>query len=137
MRAVPFVWPVRVYWEDTDAGGVVYYANYLKFLERARSEWLRSRGWEQDRLRQERGVVFVVRRAEIDYLGPARYNDQLDVCCTLTELGHASLVVAQAVKRCGAALVRASVTLACVHAERFKPVRIPFELSLSLSDSPP
>ena len=97
MRAVPFVWPVRVYWEDTDAGGVVYYANYLKFLERARSEWLRSRGWEQDRLREEQGVVFVVRRAEIDYLAPARYNDQLDVRCTPTELGRATLVVAQAV----------------------------------------
>ena len=137
MRAAPFVWPVRVYWEDTDAGGVVYYANYLKFLERARSEWLRSRAWEQDRLREEQGVVFVVRRAEIDYLAPARYNDQIEVCCTLVELGHARLVVAQAVERSGEPLVRARVTLACVHAERFKPVRIPFELSLSLSDSPP
>ena len=137
MRAVPFAWPVRVYWEDTDAGGVVYYANYLKFLERARSEWLRSLGWEQDRLNEEQGVVFVVRRAEIDYLAPARYNDQLEVRCTLTELGHASLVVAQTVERCGTMLVRAFVTLACVHAERFKPVRIPPELSLSLSDSPP
>ncbi len=137
MRAASFVWPVRVYWEDTDAGGVVYYANYLKFLERARSEWLRSRGWEQDRLREEQGVVFVVRRAEIDYLAPARYNDQLDVRCTPTELGRATLVVAQAVERRGAALVRAFVTLACVHAERFKPVRIPPELSLSLSDFAP
>lgn len=137
MRAAPFVWPVRVYWEDTDAGGVVYYANYLKFLERARSEWLRSLGWEQDRLRQEQGVVFVVRRAEIDYLAPARYNDQIEVRCVPKELGHASLVVAQAVERGGAALVRASVTLACVHAERFKPVRIPPELSLLLSDFPP
>ena len=136
MTAAPFVWPVRVYWEDTDAGGVVYYANYLKFLERARSEWLRSQGWEQDRLREKEGVVFVVRRAEIDYLTPARYNDQIEVYCALMELGRASVVVAQAVERSGELLARARVTLACVHAERFKPVRIPSDLSLSLSDSP-
>ena len=72
-----FVWPVRVYWEDTDAGGVVYYANYLKFMERARSEWLRVLGFEQDVLRDDAGVVFVVRRVEIDYLSPARFNDQI------------------------------------------------------------
>ncbi|MBN8772080.1 MAG: YbgC/FadM family acyl-CoA thioesterase, partial [Thiobacillus sp.] len=72
-----FVWPVRVYWEDTDAGGVVYYANYLKFMERARSEWLRAFGFEQDVLRDEPGIVFVVRRVEIDYLSPARFNEQL------------------------------------------------------------
>ena len=135
MRAASFVCPVRVYWEDTDAGGVVYHANYLRFLERARSEWLRSLGCEQDRLRAEEGVVFVVRRAEIDYLAPARYNNQLDVRCVLKELGRASLVVAQAIECSGEVLVRASVTLACVHAERFKPVRIPIDLSLSLSDS--
>ena len=69
-----FVWPVRVYWEDTDAGGVVYYANYLKFMERARSERLRAFGFEQDVLRDETGIVFVVRRGEIDYLSPARWK---------------------------------------------------------------
>jgi acyl-CoA thioester hydrolase len=76
-----FTWPVRVYWEDTDAGGVVYYANYLKFLERARTEWLSALGLEQDRLAEEAGVVFVVRRVEADYLRPARFNDRLGVDC--------------------------------------------------------
>ena len=77
-RAI-FSWPVRVYWEDTDAGGVVYYANYLKFMERARSEWLRVLGFDQRRLRDELGLVFVVRQATIEYLKPARYDDLLTV----------------------------------------------------------
>lgn len=136
MKPAPFVWPVRVYWEDTDAGGVVYYANYLRFLERARSEWLRSRGFEQDCLRAEAGLIFVVRRVEIDYLAPARFNDQLDVQCSLAELRRASLVVAQAIERAGEVLARASVNLACVDAERFKPARILPALSLSLSNLP-
>lgn len=120
-----FHWPVRVYWEDTDAGGVVYYANYLKFMERARSEWLRAFGFEQDVLRDEAGVVFVVRRVEVDYLAPARFNDQLDVSVTLLELGRASLVLTQSLSRGNTRLVAAQVTLACVDATRFKPVKIP------------
>jgi acyl-CoA thioester hydrolase len=120
-----FHWPVRVYWEDTDAGGVVYYANYLKFMERARSEWLRGLGFEQDALRDEAGVVFVVRRVEIDYLAPARFNDQLEVSVNLLELGRASLGVAQTLTRGASRLVSAQVTLACVDAMRFKPVKIP------------
>src|SRR5512138_1443660 len=94
-----FTHPVRIYWEDTDAGGVVYYANYLKFMERARSEWLRTQGFEQDVLRDEAGVVFVVRRVEIDYLAPARFNDALDVTVNLHEVGRASLVVRQELLR--------------------------------------
>lgn len=124
LKAV-FNWPVRVYWEDTDAGGVVYYANYLKFLERARSEWLRASGFEQDVLRDEAGVVFVVRRVEVDYLSPARFNDQIDVSVTLLELGRASLVLRQSLSRGDVRLVEAQVTLACVDATRFKPVKIP------------
>jgi acyl-CoA thioester hydrolase len=120
-----FHWPVRVYWEDTDAGGVVYYANYLKFMERARSEWLRACGFEQDVLRDEAGVVFVVRRVEIDYLSPARFNDQLDVSVSLHETGRASLSVRQELMRGSTCLARAEVTLACVDAVRFKPVKIP------------
>lgn len=120
-----FVWPVRVYWEDTDAGGVVYYANYLKFMERARSEWLRAFGFEQDALRDERGVVFVVRRVEIDYLSPARFNEQLEVSVTLHEAGRASLSVRQELMRGTTRLAEAVVTLACVDAARFKPVKIP------------
>ena len=120
-----FHWPVRVYWEDTDAGGVVYYANYLKFMERARSEWLRSFGFEQDLLRDEAGVVFVVRRVEIDYLAPARFNDQIDVAVSLHEAGRASFVVRQELMRGVTRLAEAVVTLACVDAAHFKPVKIP------------
>lgn len=120
-----FVWPVRVYWEDTDAGGVVYYANYLKFLERARSEWLRSLGFEQDVLRDEDGIVFVVRRVEVDYLAPARFNDALAVNVELSGLGRASLDIEQAVLRGPTRLVTARVKLACVDAVMFKPAKIP------------
>ena len=132
LKAV-FHWPVRVYWEDTDAGGVVYYANYLKFMERARSEWLRASGFEQDVLRDEAGVVFVVRRVEVDYLSPARFNDQLDVSVTLLELGRASLVLTQSLSRGDALLVAAQVTLACVDATRFKPVKIPAPILQALA----
>ena len=76
---MPFNWPVRVYYEDTDAGGVVFYANYLRFMERARSEWLRSCGFEQDQVRDEYNIVFAVRSVDIKYLKPARFNDQLNV----------------------------------------------------------
>ncbi|MBN8760255.1 MAG: tol-pal system-associated acyl-CoA thioesterase [Thiobacillus sp. 65-69] len=120
-----YVWPVRVYWEDTDAGGVVYYANYLKFLERARSEWLRALGFEQDVLRDDGGVVFVVRRVEIDYLAPARFNDLLNVSVALAERGRASLDVEQTILRGPTRLASARVRLACVDARRFKPAKIP------------
>ena len=128
-----FQWPVRVYWEDTDAGGVVYYATYLKFMERARSEWLRAYGFEQDTLRDEAGVVFVVRRVEIDYLSPARFNDQIDVSVELQELGRASLSVEQTLTRGATRLVSAQVTLACVDAARFKPVKIPLPILQALT----
>jgi acyl-CoA thioester hydrolase len=122
-----------VYWEDTDAGGVVYYANYLKFMERARSEWLRSRGFEQDALRDEAGVVFVVRRVAIDYLSPARFNDQLDVSVGLHEVGRASLGVRQELMRGSTRLASAEVTLACVDAVRFKPVKMPATILQALT----
>ena len=130
-----FHWPVRVYWEDTDAGGVVYYANYLKFMERARSEWLRAHGFEQDALRDEAGIVFVVRRVEIDYLSPARFNDALDVSVALHEAGRASIVVRQELTRGGHGLARAVVTLACVDAALFKPARITAPILQSLTPS--
>ena len=128
-----FVWPVRVYCEGTDAGGVVYYANYLKFMERARSEWLRGFGFEQDVLREEACVVFVVRRVEIDYLSPARFNEQLEVSVTLHEMGRASLSVRQELMRGSTRLAEAVVTLACVDAVRFKPVKIPEPLLQALA----
>lgn len=121
----PFSWPVRVYWEDTDAGGVVYYANYLKFLERARTEWLSSLGLEQDQMARDAGVVFVVRRVEADFLMPARFNDRLQVRSQLVELGRASLSMKQQVLRGEDLLLQAQVKVACVQHAGFRPARIP------------
>lgn len=120
-----FHWPVRVYFEDTDAGGVVYYANYLKFMERARTEWLRARGFEQDQLRAESGILFVVRAVQLELRRPARFNDALSVTCRPVALGRASLEMTQQVLRDGAELAAGSVRLACVNAGRFVPVAIP------------
>ena len=120
-----FSWPVRVYWEDTDAGGVVYYANYLKFLERARTEWLSSLGLEQDRLAEEQGVVFVVRRVEADYLRPARFNDRLTVACHLKAVNRASLTMVQQIQRGEELLLAAEVKVACVERVQFRPAKIP------------
>lgn len=120
----PFVYKIRVYWEDTDAGGVVYYANYLKFMERARTEWLRSLGFEQQRLRDSHGVVFVVRRVEIDYLAPARLDDLLVVSTQRTETTRTCLTVAQEITTDNP-LTRAKVQIVCIDPENFKPVKIP------------
>ena len=127
-----FVWKARVYWEDTDAGGVVYYANYLKFMERARTEWLRAAGFDQSHMRDAFGAVFVVRRVEVDYLAPARLDDEIDIEVRLLELGRVKLVAAQRLTRGDTLLVEARVTLACVEAGRFKPVRIPDRILDSL-----
>ena len=94
-----FQWPVRVYYEDTDSGGVVYYANYLRFMERARTEWLRALGFEQDILIRDEGIIFAVRSASLEYLRPARFNDQLLVGVRLAESRRASLSFEQAVTR--------------------------------------
>lgn len=131
-----FRWPIRVYWEDTDAGGVVYYANYLKFMERARSEWLRAFGFEQDVLRDVQRVVFVVRRVEIDYVSPARFNDALEVSVVLHSAGRASLTVRQELLRGTQRLAEALVTLACVDVANFKPVKMPATILQALSPTP-
>ncbi|MGV8991868.1 MAG: tol-pal system-associated acyl-CoA thioesterase [Thiobacillus sp.] len=128
-----FQWPVRVYWEDTDAGGVVYYANYLKFMERARSEWLRTLGFEQDELRSSAGVMFVVRQVVVDYLSPARFNDEIHVDVSVHEVGRASLSVKQTLTRGPTRLVSAQVRLACVDASHFKPVKIPSPILQALA----
>ncbi len=127
-RAAAFRWPVRVYWEDTDAYGVVYYANYLKFLERARSEWLRSFGLEQPELIAQYRGVFVVRRVEADYLLPARFNDSLIVEAALVEQNRASLIMDQRVLRGAELLLSARVILVWVHEKTFKPARIPADV---------
>ena len=105
---------LRVYYEDTDLAGVVYYANYLKFIERARSEWLRDLGVDQAGLKADQGVVFAVRRVEADYLKPARYDDLLTVTSAVTEQSGARLVLAQAVLRGEQTLFTARVTLVCL-----------------------
>ncbi|OIN93473.1 MAG: tol-pal system-associated acyl-CoA thioesterase [Comamonadaceae bacterium CG1_02_60_18] len=97
-----FTWPVRVYWEDTDAGGVVYYANYLKFFERARTEWLRALGVHQQAIKERTGGMFVVSHADVRYLRSARLDDELLVTTSLRELGRASITIAQEVRLAGA-----------------------------------
>jgi acyl-CoA thioester hydrolase len=124
--AADFTFPVRVYYEDTDAGGVVYHANYLKFMERARSEWLRSLGFEQDALRREHGVLFAVTRVRIEFLKPARFNDLLVVGVTMRRLGRVSLDVAQAVRDVAGALVCAGeVRVACLDGTTLRPRPLP------------
>jgi acyl-CoA thioester hydrolase len=115
--------PIRVYYEDTDAGGIVYYANYLKFIERARSEWVRHCGIDQRQLRTEQGLSFVVRRVEADYLRPALYDDQLRVVTSLASLGGARIDLLQDVFRDAERLFLAKVTLVCIGAQG--AVRLP------------
>ena len=122
-----FSWPVRVYWEDTDAGGVVYHASYLRFLERARSEWLRAHGIEQQRLRAEHGILFVVADVNLRFLAPARLDDELDICVTAFTRRSASLIFTQCILRPAdrATLVEARVRAACISAGTYRPRRIP------------
>ena len=127
MSQAPFSWPIRVYWEDTDGGGVVYHAGYLRFLERARTEWLRSVGISQEALRQAQDVVFAVRSVQMDFLAPARLDDELAATVELTAVRGASLAFRQSVVRVadGAELVRATVRAACLTASTFRPRAIP------------
>ena len=123
-----FAWPTRVYWEDTDGGGVVYYANYLKFLERARTEWLRSLGFAQSDLVKDPGVIFVVTNINLDYRRPARLDDSLLVTCDLIPEGAASMTFAQRILRGEAVLIEGTVRVACLDAQSFRPRRLPAEL---------
>ena len=118
-----FVFPVRIYYEDTDSGGVVYYANYLKYMERARTEWIRTLGFEQDQMLSEEGIIFAVRSVAIDYHAPARFNDQLVVTTTLQQLGRASLSLLQEVRRSGqeSLLCSGTVKIASLDGARFRP----------------
>ena len=128
----PFRWPIRVYYEDTDATGVVYYVNYLRFLERARTEWLASLGFTLTALEAEHGVVFVVHRLDIEYRQPARLYDALEVTLATTAIGKSRLVAAQDVLRGDDCLVSARVTLACLDPRRWRPARIPAALSRTM-----
>ena len=124
--------PVRVYYEDTDAAGIVYYANYLKFAERARTEMMRLYGVEHEKMRQAGGTVFIVRRAEFEYRVPARLDDDLVVETRLREMGAATILLAQDILRDATTLVRATVLIACVSAAG-RPVRLPAALRTTLS----
>ena len=126
-RAVTFEHPIRVYWEDTDAGGIVFYANYLKYFERARTEWLRSLGLEQSVLRETTGGIFVVSETSVRYLQPARLDDELLVTARLETGGRASLIIAQQARtrRGGALLCEGTIRIGWVDAERLRPARIP------------
>ncbi|MGH8192040.1 MAG: tol-pal system-associated acyl-CoA thioesterase [Rhodanobacteraceae bacterium] len=126
-----FSWRIRVYWEDTDAGGVVYYAGYLRFLERARSEWMRAAGLGQDAIRRSHGVVFVVRELDIAYDKPARLDDELDATVRVARLRTASIDIAQTVLRVAdrVTLARANVRVACIDAQAFAPCRIPSDIA--------
>ncbi len=125
-----FDWPVRVYYEDTDAAGVVFYANYLRFMERGRTEWLRALGFEQDVLRAQEGVLFAVTAIELVYLAPARFNDLLTVRSRLIRKGGASLEFEQLVIRWAdrAACCQGRVRVACLDAVSLRPRRLPGSL---------
>lgn len=126
-----FLWPVQVYYEDTDAGGVVYYANYLKFMERARTEWLRQLGIEQDELRQQENVVFVVTAVQVRYLASARFNERLLITSKIKHAGKARLTFQQEVLHAESnkLLCTGEVDVACLDIERQKPVAIPVKVT--------
>lgn len=128
----PHSFSLRVYYEDTDLAGIVYYANYLKFIERARSEWVRGLGIDQAHLRAEAGLVFAVRRVEADYLRPALFDDLLTVQTTLAEQGGARLILDQTVLRGMDSLFTARVTLVCLTAAG-APTRFPMALRAALA----
>lgn len=120
-----FRWPVRVYYEDSDSGGVVYHANYLKFMERARTEFLRSLGFGQAELREAHGVLFVVRHLALQYRRPARFDDALEVVTRLAELRRSLMKFEQKIYRGDEMLIDASVDIVCIDAEQFRPAAIP------------
>jgi acyl-CoA thioester hydrolase len=124
----PFCFPVRIYWEDTDAGGIVYYANYFKFMERARTEWLRSLGFEQEPLRLEQNLLFVVVDVEAHFRKPARYGEMLQVTCGVDEASRVSLTFKQEIYRHsvdGELLLEGRVRIACLDADRYRPRPLP------------
>lgn len=149
-KAREFFWPIRVYYEDTDSGGVVYYANYLKFMERARTELLRSIGYEQDQLQQELGIIFAVHSANIQYKKPARFNDELNVITSIAALGRASIHFKQSIYLAAShhdeaftgvgssgllagLLSEAEIKIACLNAKQFTPQSIPSNIIKKLN----
>jgi acyl-CoA thioester hydrolase len=123
--AAAFAHQVRVYWEDTDAGGIVFYANYLKFFERARTEWMRAAGFGQQQMREAFGILFVVSDTSLRYLAPARLDDRLTISVEPEPPGGATLALAQSALRADELLVASRITIACVDATHLRPRRIP------------
>ncbi len=134
-QAPVFEWPVRVYYEDTDAGGVVYHARYLQFFERARTEWLRALGFEQTRLRREQGILFAVRAMTLDFVRPACLDQALRVTLSVDAARRASIAFEQRILDADAGHVccRAQVTIACLDAERLRPTRLPEDVLRALA----
>ena len=128
----PFAWHVRVYYEDTDAGGVVYYANYLKFAERARTEWLRALGFDQTELAEREKIAFVVRSAAIEFIAPARFNDALRVSVELIKVGAGQIDLVQRVLRGDELLATVTVKIVCVRIPAMRPVRLPQPLAAKI-----
>ena len=122
---IPFRWASRVYWEDTDGAGIVYYANYLRFLERARTEWLRSLGYSQRVLAEEPGIVFAVVSLNIEYRKPAKLDDELIITCLPQPEGAATVIYAQQIHEAHNLLAEASVRVACLDARTLRPKRLP------------
>jgi len=130
-----FDWPIRVYYEDTDSGGVVYHSNYLNFMERARTEWLRALGFEQTHMKVDLNVIFVVHSMNIQFKRPALFNDMLNVQSKVAKVGHGSIEFLQTILRDQQVLIEARVKVACVQASVFKPVAIPAIIKDSIQNS--
>ena len=130
-----FSWPIRVYYEDTDSGGVVYHSNYLNFMERARTEWLRHLGFEQTYLKDALNIMFVVHSMQIAFKKSAKFNDMLTITSELHKVGHSSLEFLHTITLNQQALVEAQVKLACVNALTFKPVGIPEQIKLTMEQT--
>jgi len=133
---IGYTWPIRVYYEDTDAGGIVFYANYLKFFERARTEWLRACGVDQNRLAGESGAIFIVRSTAVDYRAPARLDDVVKVVSRIERLGRASVDFAQEAWRDGTLLATGSIRVGCVERIALRPVAIPPPVLAALRRGP-
>ncbi len=133
MAGVSFSWSIRVYHEDTDGGGVVYHSNYLNFMERARTEWLRDLGFGQNQLKDELNIIIVVHALSIDYHHPARFDDALIVLSELTKTGRSSFEFGQKIMRNELVLTTSQVRLVCVDADKFKPVAIPQAIKLKMT----
>ena len=131
-KKITFNWPVRIYYEDTDAGGVVYHSNYLNFMERARTEWLRALGFEQPQVKADLGVIIVVHSLAVEFKAPAYFNDMLEVHCKLTKIGRGSIEMEQQIMREHHLLIKAQVTLAFVNAETFRPLGIPADIKTAM-----